>query len=142
MGGLQSVPWEWVEKTNKAFTSTTPPGHFHFSIHLFLSQQLSQHLATKQPFTMPPHGRQKQTQKVDTLGFPMMEVDEIIPLLNELNIKASPQDLYRPTAASVQSLWLQMLESLTGASPDMIENPRRALLGMLEYQVRKAAGGC
>lgn len=55
---------------------------------------------------MPPpqHGRQKQTQKAPTLGFPMMEVDEIIALLNELHIKASPHDLYRPTAASVQSL--------------------------------------
>lgn len=33
-----------------------------------------------------------------------------------------------------------MLEALTGASPDMIENPKHALLGMLDYRVSSWPG--
>lgn len=82
-----------------------------------------------------PSGRHKQTQRVETQAFPMMDLDHIVTILHELNVHSTAQDLLKPSPTSVQYLWLQILENLTGASVDMLEQPKYELLNTMEYQV-------
>ena len=68
-------------------------------------------------------------------GYPLMSVPEIAQIFNALGIAVQPEDLAKPSAAFVQTMYAALLDALMGAPMDMLENPKNSLLGMMEYKV-------
>lgn len=73
------------------------------------------------------------------MGFAMMHTEELLSCLIALKVAVTYDDLVKPTPHAVQSIWIQLLDVLTGSTRDMIEAPKHTLLGMMEYKV---GGNC
>jgi hypothetical protein len=80
--------------------------------------------------------RQKQLkEQYNAPGYPLMSVAEIHFLLEALGIAVTVEELSKPHAQIVQMIYSALLDSLMGAPMDMIEGPKGALMGMMEYKV-------
>lgn len=98
---------------------------FFFHPHLIL--------LPSSPFIMQ---RARQPKEQYTAhGYPLMSVPEIAQIFNALGIAVQPEDLAKPSAAFVQTMYAALLDALMGAPMDMLENPKNSLLGMMEYKV-------
>lgn len=67
--------------------------------------------------------------------YPLMNIDEIVNCLHALGIGANPEDLVKPNPQTAQAIYAGMLDALMGAPTEMLEQPRQALMGMMEYKV-------
>ena len=63
-----------------------------------------------------------------------MQVDEIYDCLAALNIPIQKEDIIKPTASHAQHIYAHLVSEIMGAPMDMIEQPKAALLGMMEYR--------
>jgi len=80
--------------------------------------------------------RQKQLkEQYNAPGYPLMLVSEIHFLLEALGIAVTMEELSKPHAQIVQMIYSALLDALMGAPLEMIEGPKGALMGMMEYKV-------
>jgi kinetochore protein Nuf2 len=70
-----------------------------------------------------------------TLGFPPMTAQEIHDCLYALGIGSTHEDITKPTASFVQYIYGSCLEVLLASPLSVLDSPRNALLGMMEYKV-------
>lgn len=75
------------------------------------------------------------TQQVATGGYPLMTVPQIGEIFHALSIPVDTADLNKPTAQTAITVYTNLLDVLVGAHPELVDNPRTALLGMMEYKV-------
>jgi len=68
-------------------------------------------------------------------GFPMMTGPEIVDCLSALGITAQLDEVSKPTAQSAQMIYAALLDILMGAPMELLEQPKAALMGMMEYKV-------
>ncbi|ORY20756.1 Nuf2 family-domain-containing protein [Naematelia encephala] len=73
-------------------------------------------------------------QAPDYPGFPMMTTSEILDCLSALGINVMPEDMTKPSANSVQMIYTALLDALMGAPMELLDGPRAALMGMMEYK--------
>ncbi|KAK8850499.1 hypothetical protein IAR55_004417 [Kwoniella newhampshirensis] len=78
----------------------------------------------------------QQTRKApqELLAFPMITAVQILECLAALGIPAQMEDLTKPTAQTTQSIYASLLEVLMGAPMELLDGPKAALLGMMEYK--------
>ncbi|RXK41686.1 hypothetical protein M231_00921 [Tremella mesenterica] len=67
-------------------------------------------------------------------GFPMMTTGEIMDCLAALGINVAQEDITKPTWNSAQMIYSSLLDALMGVPPDALDQPKAALLGMMEYK--------
>ncbi|CAD6564978.1 MAG: kinetochore-associated Ndc80 complex subunit nuf2 [Tremellales sp. Tagirdzhanova-0007] len=77
-------------------------------------------------------GRKIATQ--DLAGFPMMTTNEILDCLLALGITVQQEDVTKPSAQSAQMIYAALLDALMGAPMELLEQPKAALMGMMEYK--------
>lgn len=70
----------------------------------------------------------RRAEAKDIAGFPLMAASEIRDCLEALEIRVHPEDLTKPTAASTHTIWTALLDTLMDISPDMMEEPKSALV--------------
>jgi kinetochore protein Nuf2 len=80
------------------------------------------------------YGQRHQHQPVEATSFPLMSVNEICECLSALNIPVQQEDIIKPSAASAQHIYANLVSEIMGAPIELIEQPKSALLGMLEYK--------
>lgn len=61
-------------------------------------------------------------------GFPLMAASEIRDCMEALGITVHPDDLTKPTPASIHAIWAALLDELMDISTEMLEEPKRAVL--------------
>ena len=71
----------------------------------------------------------------DLAGFPMMTTTEILDCLLALGITVQQEDVTKPSAQSAQMIYAALLDALMGAPMELLEQPKAALMGMMEYKV-------
>lgn len=69
-------------------------------------------------------------------SFPLMSFAEICDCLQALSIPIVQEDLQKPLPAQAQFIYSNLVQEIMGAHVEMIEGPKNALLGMIEYKVR------
>ena len=77
--------------------------------------------------------------------FPLMSTTEIVSILDALGIAVKAEDLGKPNAQTAQIVYAALLDALMGAPMEMLEGPKAALMGMMEYKVGRGVGssvGC
>lgn len=79
--------------------------------------------------------RQQHQQQLEAASYPLMQVAEICDCLSALNIPVQQEDIMKPHAASAQHIYSSLVAEIMGAPMDMIEQPKGALMGMMEYRV-------
>ncbi len=80
----------------------------------------------------------QQTRKLpqqDYAGFPMMTTNEVLDCLLALGITVQQEDVAKPSAQSAQMIYAALLDALMGAPMELLEQPKVALMGMMEYKV-------
>ena len=77
-------------------------------------------------------------KKPEPTFFPQMTNSEICDCLSFLLIPSSMEDVSKPNAQIVQTIYAALLDALMGASFEMIEGPKATLMGMMEYKVGPA----
>lgn len=75
------------------------------------------------------------TQQTVSGGYPLLTVSQIGEIFNALNIPVETPDLNKPTAQTAFTVYASLLDVLMGAHQELVDNPRSALLGMMEYKV-------
>jgi hypothetical protein len=68
-------------------------------------------------------------------GFPSMSVDELCDCLFALGISAHVEDLHKPNPQSAQAIYAGLLDALMSANVESMEQPKAALMGLMEYKV-------
>ena len=79
--------------------------------------------------------RKAPAPQANLAGFPMMTTTEILECLGALGINVAQEDVAKPTAQSAQMIYAALLETLMGAPMELLEGPKAALMGMMEYKV-------
>ncbi|KAK4686708.1 kinetochore protein Nuf2, partial [Tremellales sp. Uapishka_1] len=78
---------------------------------------------------------QKSIKQIeDENGFTICNASTLVQLLAALGIIVNLDDITKPTPASVQAIWAGLLDTLMGAPIDLLEQPKAALMGMMEYK--------
>ena len=65
----------------------------------------------------------------------MMSTVELLHCLTELGLNVMDTDLTKPTAQSTQAIYAGFLDVFTSAQMELLEQPKNALLNMMEYRV-------
>ena len=65
----------------------------------------------------------------------MMTTNEVLDCLLALGITVQQEDVTKPSPQSGQMIFAALLDALMGAPMDLMEQPRAALMGMMEYKV-------
>lgn len=73
----------------------------------------------------------------ELFAFPTMDSREILDCLYALGISVQPEDLAKPSAASAQLIFAELLEALMAINigDAAVEGPKGTLMGMMEYKV-------
>lgn len=70
----------------------------------------------------------------DGFWFPSMKVTEITSALEEWGLRMSEDQIQRPTAETVQQVYVCFLQQITGLTPELLQDPvGRALVVVAEY---------
>ncbi len=81
------------------------------------------------------HLKHKTSQSQLATDFvPMMPVRDIISCMAEMGMPVYEEDLQRPSQATVQQLFVSLLERLVNISKESMERPRTTLLGMMQHK--------
>lgn len=95
-------------------------------------QSISRAKAQSQPL-IP----QQQQQQPTGIGYPILKTGDIVDCLQELHVPIQEEDINRPNPQSIQTAWAILLESFNGVTIEGFERPKGALLGMMQYPVRR-----
>ena len=77
----------------------------------------------------------RKGQPQELAGFPMMTTSEVVDCLLALGITVHNDDVAKPSAQSAQMIYSALLDALVGAPMELLEQPKAALMGMMEYKV-------
>ncbi len=65
----------------------------------------------------------------------MMTTNEILDCLLALGITVQQEDVTKPSPQSAQMIYAALLDALMAAPMELLEQPKAALMGMMEYKV-------
>ena len=68
-------------------------------------------------------------------SFPAVKTEELLSIFSEMGLSIGPEDIIKPQGHVAHRVFVAFLETLSGATQEVLDRTRHATLAQMEYRV-------